>query len=177
MKMSRRWRAARCVAVVGIVSMLWAWRADAASIGGQLKLTPNGPPIATACTNSYDSLCPSGNCECQEYTGTLSAHIHGRSGRGTADLFFTIDLGSATSVPDGCAPIFGNGFMTTPLGSLTINIMGALCDPTNANSPANFSGGFGVAPGGAISSGFGTTSGALNLKTNTLSVSFKGVTP
>jgi hypothetical protein len=177
MKMSRRWHAAQCVSIVGIVSVLWAWRADAASIGGQLKLKPNGGPTMVACTNSYDSLCPSGACECQEYIGTLSAHIRGLSGRGTADLFFTIDLGAATSVPDGCAPVFGNGFMTTPLGNLTINIMGALCDPTSTNAPANFSGGFGIAPGGAISSGFGTTSGALDLKTGGLSVTFKGVTP
>jgi len=157
--------------------MLWAWRADAASIGGQLKLTPTGPPVAVACNNSYDKLCPSGSCECQEYKGTLSAHFRGHGGRGTADLFFTIDLGSATSSPDGCAPVFGNGFLTTPLGDVTINIMGALCDPTSANAPADFSGGFGIAPGSAITSGFGTISGTLNLKTGALSSSFKGVTP
>lgn len=142
-----------------------------------MKLKPSGTPTAGACTNSYDDLCPIGTCECQEYTGTLSAHIHGLSGRGTADLFFTIDLGAATSTPDGCAPIFGNGFLTTPLGSLTINIMSVLCDPTSAKAPANFSGGFGVAPGGAISSGFGTISGTLNVTTGALSSSFKGVTP
>jgi hypothetical protein len=134
-------------------------------------------PDRGACTNSYDKLCPSGNCACQEFTGTLSAHIRGLSGRGTADIFLTMDEVAVTSVPKGCSPIFGNGFLTTPLGNLTINIMGALCDATTVNAPENFSGGFGIAPGGAIGSGFGTASGTLNLKTNVLSVSFKGVTP
>lgn len=152
-------------------------RTLAAGVGGTLKLTSSGTPTDGHCNDSYDDVCPStDNCICQEYKGSLSGHFGGRNGRGSADLFLTIDNGLATAEPNGCRPFFGNGFLSTPLGPITINTTGAFCDSIGNSSQMKLLGGFGIAPGGAVPVGLGTISGAFDKNRNILTVKFSGRT-
>ena len=162
-------------ALVAALIIAHPGHAAAKGIGGTLTLNPVGSATKGACSDSYDDVCPSGDCECQEYTGKFSAHFGGLSGRGTADVSVTLDNGLQTAQPHGCRPVFGNAFLSTPLGSATINLTGAFCDAFGNSAQMKLLGGFGIAPGGAVGVGFGTLSGATNPKKNTLVVHFKGV--
>lgn len=160
--------------VAGLVA-LHPGGARAAGVGGTLNLKPIGGPVEGSCSQSYADVCPSNTgCVCQQYAGKLSGHFGGRSGRGTANLYMTIDNGMVTAEPKGCRPVFGSAFLSTPLGSVDVNVTGTFCDALGNSTLMKLMGGFGA--GGALGSGFGTLSGSFNLKKNNLVISFSGRT-
>ena len=121
---------------------------------GAISGTATGQLIgrfAGACGIGYSGYCPSGNCLCDEFTGTVNAIP---AGEGTAQGAATIDQGAAVSGGSNtCLPVFVSLEIQFQSGLQVINGVGAAC--VNATGYA-LSGGFGVAEGG---SGWGTITG------------------
>jgi len=129
-------------------------------------------PAVGQCAEGYANQCPSGSCTCVEITNATVLPVPGLAaiaGRGTADVFLSLDNGLATVSTSGeCTPFFGIAELTTKRAgkpsSETLNFNGVNCSPlTTANSP--ILGGFGIAAspvpvnGGT---GYGRVTGFLN---------------
>lgn len=134
----------------------WLWASPA--IAGHISGTAKGDLISQfngACNIGYSSFCPSGVCECDEFSGTISGTP---IGKGSVVVAATIDLGAATSSGNTCVPVFLVLQLATPKASQTINAVGAAC---NSEGGFALTGGFGVAFGG---SGSGTATGTLSAR-------------
>ncbi|MGH7972768.1 MAG: hypothetical protein ACREIC_28980, partial [Limisphaerales bacterium] len=116
--------------------------------------------------------CPTSSCTCVQVFGATVGVVAGLpniAGKGSANLFLTIDNGAATvSAAGHCTPFFGVAELTTTrrgkASSETLNLNGVSCSPlTNANSP--ILGGFGISTTPAPingGKGFGKVSGFLD---------------
>ena len=123
-------------------------------------------------TGVYDSICPSGNCQCLTITG---AKVTGSmAGTGTADLSVTEDIGSeTTSSGDTCTPFFGVANLTTTLQKTplteSLNLGGMSCDALTPNSKNTIQGGFGIQDGASNgATGWGTVFGTSKSQATTL---------
>jgi hypothetical protein len=141
------------------------------------------PPLTGACTtgadgDSYDTICPSGDCLCivapnMTVTGTLA-------GTGTATLTESYDIGDVDTTTDPnftCVPIFGVIDLSTKIKKVahteTLNIAGVFCN--TANPSQNYEeAGFGVsqtpAPSPDPVSGDGTATGLYTNGAGTLTL-------
>jgi hypothetical protein len=158
--------------VVCVALLLWASSANAKDIAGMIQagLVSDTPG---ACDVDY-SYCPSGNCECAKFAGDVSG---GQIGRGSVDLFVTIDRGAQLS-PAGtpsCYPFFASAQITAARDQATMNIVGASC--ASAPGTSKVTGGFGINATevtGLGWGGLGSVSGSMNRSTGVAVVHYIG---
>ena len=128
--------------------------------------------------DTYDTFCPSGQCRCEQYEGTISGN---RVGAGSdVALHLTIDQGDHTSSP-GCSPFFGELTFTGSKDTETLYLNGSYCEPFgNPASPKAkqlLRGGFGVSSSSHGVTAFGTLSGQLDYNDTNYKLKLSGRTP
>ncbi len=109
----------------------------------------------------YAQICPSGKCECF----TISdAKVSGKLyGKGTAEVFATIDLNDGlSSTPPTCLPVFGEVILNTSgkiAATETINFQGAFCAPETVNGKGSVGAAWQIIDSTNGESGVGTVAG------------------
>ena len=168
-------RALVVITVVILMGAAWVRAQEADAVGTRIQnATISGDfsgPVAGVCSNTgYTAICPTGPCSCITLN---AAKVKGSlAGNGVAVVNFTLDGGSLTSPVTGstCQPAFGQADLTTTVGrganktvkTESINLLAALCDSKNGQSPSMLKGGWGIAASPAPSptaSGWGTLEG------------------
>jgi hypothetical protein len=137
------------------------------TVKGALSSQSNG-----ACDVGYSSLCPSGDCVCDIFKGSISGTP---IGRGQAQLWITVDNGAELSSGPTCFPLFGVLGIATPRDTETINVTGSACNPANGATDT-LSGGFGINQSAAGGRAWGTVTGTVNLSTGAGVVKYSGTT-
>ncbi len=143
-------------------SRAWAAVTTSVSFAGTIP----SPPTAGACSTSsldYDYYCPSGDCECEEFTGVLSWPLVGKDKNAHLDV--TIDLGATTTGSDtkGCVPFFAVMNFHTTREMETDDITGTICSTFRNSLKDTVSGGLGIESSTAgADGGWGTVSGTIN---------------
>jgi hypothetical protein len=157
-------------AAIGMIAMLSAGvMAETAvpkpkTIKGSAVIIGTGGIIADgACitANTYAEICPSGTCECFTIT---DAKVSGRLyGKGTADVFATIDLGNGLSgTPPTCLPVYGAVILNTSgkkAATETVNFQGAFCAPASVNGKGSVGAAWQIVESTNNESGLGTVTG------------------
>lgn len=116
-----------------------------------------GSLLAGECTTGYSDQCPSGTCECFTIT---DAKLTGKLGKGSADVFATLDLGDALAdAPPTCTPVYGETILTLKGQTETIDFQGAFCGAETVKGKASASGGWQIVESTDSASGLGTVSG------------------
>jgi hypothetical protein len=149
-----------------------------ASIRGELLNTFNATTCGDQLGDAYDGFCPSGQCRCQVYEGTVSGN---RVGKGSdVALHLTVDQGDQTSSP-GCSPVFGELSFTGSKDTETLRLNGSLCDVFGSESSPKakqlLRGGFGVAASSHGVAAFGTASGQFEFNDIGFKLKLSGRTP
>jgi hypothetical protein len=133
-------------------------------------------PTPGACTEGYADQCPTSSCTCVQIPGATVGVVAGQiniAGKGSANVFLTLDNGATTPSATGdCTPFFGVAELTTTRGgkasSETLNLNGVSCSPlTTANNP--ILGGFGISttpPPVHGGKGYGKVAGYLDPEGN-----------
>jgi hypothetical protein len=137
------------------------------TVKGALSSQSNG-----ACDVGYSSLCPSGDCVCDIFKGSISGTP---IGRGQAQLWITVDNGAELSSGPTCFPLFGVLGIATPRDTETINVTGSACNPAKGATDT-LSGGFGINQSAAGGRAWGTVTGTVNLSTGAGVVKYSGTT-
>lgn len=141
------------VATLAAATMLLTAHCAAAQQTITARITGSAnPPANGACTtgsdgDSYDTICPSGDCLC---ITVPSMTVSGGLGTGTGVLNESFDIGDIDTTTDPnftCIPFFGVIDLKTTLRkvarTMTLNIAGVFCN--TANSSQNYEeGGFGI---------------------------------
>ena len=154
------------LAVVPIFALLCAPQAFAGHIEGNATGTLTSQRLG-ACDVGYSTYCPSGNCICKTFSGTV---VGTPVGRGSIVLSLTVDYGATLSSRPTCAPLFGIMEINASNASQVINAVGSSCDPL-VGTVVTFSGGFGVISGG---SGWGSLSGTFDRASGTGVMRYNG---
>lgn len=154
----------RMVVLIALFSPVSAF---AGRISGTIKggLTSQ---TSGACNVGYSTYCPSGNCYCDEFTGTISGNP---IGKGTVILDATVDQGAALSNSPTCYPVFLI-LQVNARDTEIINGVGSACN-TNGQIDA-LSGGFGIIQSAVGAAGWGTVKGTFNLSTGAAVVKYSG---
>ena len=149
-----------------------------ATVRGELVNGFNSTTCGDQLGDSYDTFCPSGQCRCEQYEGTISGNRVGQAG--DVALHLTIDSGDRTSSP-GCRPVFGELTFTGSKDAETIYLNGSLCEPFgNQASPKAkqlLRGGFGVSSSSHGLAAFGTLSGTFDFNEIAYKLKLSGRTP
>jgi hypothetical protein len=175
----KRWFLASCAAAC-VAAAAPAARAGgfSATIHGELLNSFSPATCGDALGDAYDSFCPSGQCRCEQYEGTISGNRVGKGG--DVALHLTIDQGDQTSSP-GCSPVFGELTFTGSKDAETIYLNGSTCEPFgNLSSPKakqQLRGGFGVSSSAHGVAAFGTLSGQFDYNDITYKLKLTGRTP
>jgi len=125
-----------------------------------------------ACDVGYSSFCPSGDCVCDIFIGSISGNP---IGKGPAELWITIDNGAALSSGPTCFPVFGALSISTSRDTEIINGVGSACNTAKGNTDT-LSGGFGISESAAGASAWGSLTGTVNLSTGVGVVKYSGTT-
>jgi hypothetical protein len=125
-----------------------------------------------ACDVGYSSFCPSGNCVCDIFVGTISGNP---IGKGPAELWATVDDGAALSGGLTCFPIFGTLAISTSRDTEVINATGSACNDAKGTVDT-LSGGFGISQSAVGASAWGSLTGSFNLSNGTGVVKYSGTT-
>jgi hypothetical protein len=149
-----------------------------ATVRGELVNTFSPANCGDQLGDTYDTFCPSGQCRCEQYEGTVSGN---RVGAGSdVSLHLTIDQGDHTSSP-GCSPVFGELTFTGSKDAETIHLNGSLCEPFGSQSSPKakqlLRGGFGVASSSHGVAAFGTLSGTFEFNAIGYKLKLSGRTP
>ncbi len=147
------------VLLLGLNSSVWA-RILGVSFKGALSSELTG-----ACSSlpaDYDFYCPSGDCVCDTFVGTLSGGLVGTDKN--AHLSLTVDNGaSTTSSATGCVPFFGVMNFSTSRETETDNVAGAICSGLGNPMQNTVSGGVGIESSSqGVAGGWGTLSGSFD---------------
>ncbi len=129
--------------------------------------------FAGPCDVGYSQFCPSGNCQCQEFTGTIKGNL---IGTGSTTIFVTIDYGAGTgpTVAPSCYPFFASLAIDTSKDSEIVNATGTSCLPAYGGT-ATLTGSFGIDSSNIAGlSGWGTLKGSLNTSTGAIVIRFSG---
>jgi len=158
--MSRRIGLVVIVSLVVFSSQIWArgLSTTVSFTGSVPSLSSTGP--CSSSSSDYDHYCPSGTCECEEFTGVLSGPLVGTDKNATLNV--TIDLGATTTLSEteGCVPFFAVMKFTTLIKKIhqteneTDNIVGTICSNSSTPDKDSISGGLGI-----VSSDVGATGG------------------
>ncbi len=153
--------------------LLWGTSANAKDIAGMIQAELVSDTQG-ACNVSYSSYCLSDNCECARFTGDFSGS---QIGKGSVDLFVTIDRGAQVSSVGGpsCYPFFASAQITAARDQATMNIVGASC--ASAPTTSKVTGGFGIQVTEATGwgwGGLGSVSGNMNRSTGVAVVHYVG---
>ncbi|MGA2409119.1 MAG: hypothetical protein ABSG46_01865 [Candidatus Binataceae bacterium] len=137
------------------------------TVKGSLLSQSSGP-----CDVGYSSFCPSGNCVCDIFVGTISGNP---VGKGTAELWATVDNGAAVSSGLTCFPVFGALGISTSRDTEVINATGSACN--NAGGTVDtLSGGFGISQSAVGANAWGSLTGTFDLSTGAGVVKYSGTT-
>jgi hypothetical protein len=154
------------VTVGAVVILLLGATAHAGSFSGTISATLTST-TSGACDES--SICPSGDCTCLVYDGSVSGSV----GKGTAEVDATEDNGLAT-IP-GCTPLFSEVFLSASKDSdQEIDGVGAVCPSSATSANSQLSGGFNIASSDVGATGWGLYTATLTGATNRLVVHYKG---
>ena len=162
-----RWLTIGLVLIVMMLPSVVLAGHTSGTVKGALSSQSNG-----ACDVGYSSLCPSGDCVCDIFTGSISGSP---IGKGQAQLWITIDNGAALSTGPTCFPLFGVLGIATPRDTETINVTGSACNPAKGATDT-LSGGFGINQSAAGGRAWGTVTGTVNLSTGAGVVKYSGTT-
>lgn len=148
------------VLLLGLNASVWA-RVVGVSFRGTL-LSPELIGACSALPADYDFYCPSGNCVCDTYVGTLSGGLVGTDKN--AHLSLTVDNGaSTTSLATGCVPFFGVMNFSTIRETETDNVAGVVCSGLGNPVQNTVTGGLGIESSTqGVAGGWGTLSGSLD---------------
>lgn len=135
-----------------------------ASVSAHLDSTT--PGACSANSSDYDHFCPSGNCSCLEYSGTIRG---GLIGRGTVNVSLTLDDDAVTATP-GCQPFFAEVSYSTTRDTGTVNATGTICKSISRKPLDPVTGGVGLKDSGVGAVGWGTLGGTRNSSSNALSL-------
>ena len=121
-----------------------------------------------ACNVGYSTYCPSGNCYCDEFTGTISGNP---IGKGTVILDATVDQGAALSSGPTCYPVF----LILQINARDTEVIDGVGSACNTNGQIDaLSGGFGIIQSAVGAAGWGTVKGTFNLSTGAAVVRYSG---
>ena len=156
------------VAVVAMLSGsgLAAW---AASYSATFTGTVSSLAFAGACyTSDFNSLCPSGMCDCLELTGRATGDLIGHTVKGGAEIDITFDQGGPAvgwSPNAQCSPIYASAFLPGNRDSERLDISGSMCMVDSGFTPHTgpVAGTWGLTDLSGIHVGFGKVTGTLNL--------------
>jgi hypothetical protein len=152
--------------VVAAVIVLLGVTAHAGSFSGAISTTLTS---TTSGTCDVNSICPSGDCTCLVYDGTVSGSV----GKGTAEVDATEDNGLATT--PGCTPFFAEVFLSASKDSdQEIDGVGALCPLSATSANSKLSGGFNITSSDIGATGWGLFTATLTGATNRLVLHYKG---
>jgi hypothetical protein len=181
--------------MIALASQASAQDARSSSVGRTraakiLATLPNTfvPGVCTATTTPTDFSmeCPSGNCGCYTFNGTITGSL---VSKGTAAFKLNADLGlpaaptTSTNGSSTCSPVFGTittntttgrGKRSTPVTTV-FNVVGAMCIPLANNGSGSLNGGYGILSQDVTPalSGFGSMIGKINPK-GSLIIEMKG---
>lgn len=162
----------RTIKICGLVLLFALW--PTLSIAGHTSGTVKGSLVSEtsgACNDGYSALCPSGDCICDVFVGTISGNP---IGKGTAELEATIDIGAALSSGPTCVPIFGVLGISTTKDTEIINVTGSDC--SGGGNVDSLSGGFGIDQSLVGGAAWGKVSGSVDLSTGNGVVKYSGTT-
>lgn len=148
----------------GSVPAVWAASYSVTFTGIVSDLEFNG-----ACyTSDFNSLCPSGMCDCLELTGRATGDLIGHTIKGGAEIDITFDQGGPAvgwSPNAQCSPIYASAFLAGNRDSERLDITGSMCMVDSSFSPHTgpVAGTWGLTDLSGIHVGFGKVTGTLNL--------------
>jgi hypothetical protein len=137
-------------------------------------------------STTYNSICPSGSCRCEQYegmvvTGNLIGKVtHPESNYPAVGIDITVDSGtdSVGSVNGRCEPIFASLFVVGSKDTQELDFNGSYCSPLGnpnaANAQSPIKGGFGIESSTVGYTGFGTVSGSVGFNSGSIKLLFKG---
>lgn len=149
------------IVIVGAASVASAKVTHVKTSSAHIKASQNGAPTDAPCTSGYATHCPSGDCQCYQFIGSVNGN---QAGKGTASIQLTVDNANTnrTGTP-GCRPVYASASLSGKGDvSQTLGMLGALCDGKNANSSEALNGGYGIDGSGAGLEGAGTFSGSVS---------------
>jgi len=144
----------RRISFVGAIALLLSIAADAHA---QIVTVIFSNSTTSACTVGYATNCPSGNCSCQVYTGSVSGAA---VGKGAATLSITLDNGNAVPPsPTGgfCVPIYGDLVVNGSKDIEDDSLFGSFCDQAKQNLLQPIMGGYGINSSNARQAGHNGT--------------------
>jgi hypothetical protein len=162
-----RWLATGIVMLAMLLPGIAIAGHSSGTVKGALSSQSNG-----ACDFGYSSYCPSGDCVCDIFVGTISGNP---IGKGQAKLWITVDNGAALSSSPTCFPVFGVLTVVTSRDTEIINATGSACNPAKGDTDA-LSGGFGISQSAAGARAWGTLTGTVNLSNGAGVVKYSGTT-
>ncbi|HKV53890.1 MAG TPA: hypothetical protein VJN94_04540 [Candidatus Binataceae bacterium] len=137
------------------------------TVTGSVSITGTGGSLALArdCTEGYSHQCPSDEagvtCECFSIIG---AKVTGKFGKGSADVFATLDLDDTLahtpSLSQTCIPVYGQALLNLSSAIETINFQGEFCGPATVKGKASVGGGWQIVDSTDNASGLGTVTGS-----------------
>jgi hypothetical protein len=146
------------VQLIAILILISAGVANAATVQETINFKGGlHNQLTGACgSTTYNSICPSGSCRCEQYegmvvTGNLIGKVtHPESNYPAVGIDITVDSGtdSVGSVNGRCEPIFASLFVVGSKDTQELDFNGSYCtplgNPNAANAQSPIKGGFGI---------------------------------
>jgi len=177
------------VQLISIIILISTGMADAATVQETINFKGglHNRLLNQACgSTTYNSICPSGSCSCEQYegmvvTGNLIGKVtHPESNYPAVGIDITVDHGAdrVGSINGSCEPIFASLFVVGSKDTQELDFNGSYCSPlanpnaSTAQSPIK--GGFGIESSTVGYTGFGTVSGSVGFNSGSIKLLFKG---
>jgi hypothetical protein len=169
----------RVLAAFSILSLaVFASGAGAASSLKSMTASITAPnfsaiSLTAACGEGYADRCPSSDCQCLQFTGTVSGNV---IGKGTVTVDMTDDLGGNVSTTSfgTCTPIYVDVQLTGSKDTEGWNATGVRCHPLGSSATGAVYLGMGIASSTLNMVGFGDLTGTINPSSNELKLTLKG---
>ena len=118
-------------------------------------------------TSDFNSICPSGMCDCLELTGRATGNLIGHTAKGAAEIDITFDLGGPAvgwSPNAQCSPIYASAFLQGNRDIEQLDFSGSMCLVSSDFTPHTgpVVGTWGLTDKSGIKVGFGKVIGTLN---------------
>jgi hypothetical protein len=176
------------VQLIAILILISAGVANAATVQETINFKGGlHNQLTGACgSTTYNSICPSGSCRCEQYegmvvTGNLIGKVtHPESNYPAVGIDITVDSGtdSVGSVNGRCEPIFASLFVVGSKDTQELDFNGSYCtplgNPNAANAQSPIKGGFGIESSTVGYTGFGTVSGSVGFNSGSIKLLYKG---
>jgi hypothetical protein len=175
-------------AIAAMIVLLGSGAANAATVQETINFKGGirNTLVGACATTTYNSICPSGSCRCEEYEGmVVSGNLIGKvttpeSNFPAVAIEMTVDGGgdAVGSVDGDCRPIFGSLFVVGSKDTQQLDFNGSYCTPlsnpnaTGAQSPIK--GGFGIESSTVGYTGFGSVSGSVGFNNGSIKLILKG---